>query len=157
MLIIKILLLIALGFITYQDVKDRQIYWFLLPFVGLCAGLIHFVSTLKELFLTSVIVNLIFVSILLLVVLLYTKFKLKTSFKNALGLGDVLFYFAIAFSFSTISFIVIFISALIFSLVLHLTLKSKHKTVPLAGYMSFFFGLTYLSFWFGVIKSVYQI
>jgi len=157
MLVIKVILILVLGFILYQDVKERQVYWFLFPIIALCAGFLFFFKTLSVVFLASIMLNLIFVSILLLVIFFYTKLKLKTNFKQVFGLGDVLFFFAIAGSFSSISFMVIFTSALIFSLAIHLLLKSNVQSVPLAGYMSLFFGLTYLGFWTGLINSVYQI
>ncbi len=157
MLLLKIILILALSFILYQDIKERQVYWFLFPLIGFCAGLLFFFETLRELFFTSVLLNLIFVSILLFVVFLYTKFKLKKTLNNSFGLGDILFFFAISVSFSTVSFITIFSCSLFFSLLIHLIIKSKNTTVPLAGYMSLFFGITYLGFWCGIINSVYQI
>jgi hypothetical protein len=68
-------------------------------------------------------------------------------------------FFVLAFSFSSISFIILFVFGLIFSLVLHLLLKkkSKHSTVPLAGYLSLFFSIAYVSHWGGILKSVYII
>jgi len=158
MLIVKIILIVTLGLILFQDVKERQVYWFLFPLVGFCFGVLHFFKTLPELFYTSVSMNILFTSVLLIIVYLYTKLKLKTNFKNAFGLGDVLFFLMVSFSFSTISFVILFICALIFSLVLHLTLKKQSLTaVPLAGYMSLFFALSYLGHWFGFINSVYSI
>jgi hypothetical protein len=64
---------------------------------------------------------------------------------------------ALAFTFSSVSFLIVFVFGLIFSLVMHLSLKnrSEHKNVPLAGYLSMFFAITYMANWFGVIKSVY--
>lgn len=149
--------MLALGTIWYQDVKERYVYWFLFPVVALCSGLLFFSKTLPELFFTSLLINLFFVNILLLVVYLYSTFKLKTKFEKVFGLGDILLFLAIASSFSTLSFLVIFSSALFFSLTIHLTQKNRHQSVPLAGYMSLFFGLTYLGYWSGLIQSVYQI
>lgn len=157
MLLLKIILTISFGFILYQDIKERQVYWFLFPIVGVCAGFLFFFETLLELFFTAVLLNLVFVSILIFIVFLYSKFKLKTTLNYAFGLGDIFFFFAIACSFSTVSFITIFSCALFFSLLIQIVTKSKNTTVPLAGYMSLFFGITYLGFWCGIINSVYQI
>lgn len=147
---------IVFGAILYQDVKERLVYWFLFPIVALGIGWLFFSNTLPELFLASIIANLMFVSALLLVAFLYSKIKLKMKFDQVIGLGDILFFLAACFSFSTLSFLVVFISALIFSLILHLSVKNKKQSVPLAGYMSLFFGLTYLGHWSGIIHSVYQ-
>jgi hypothetical protein len=158
LLIIKIILVITLGMILFQDIKQRQVYWFLFPLVGVSCGVLHYFKTLPELFYISVGINIVFTSFLLVIVFLYTKFKLKIAFNEAFGLGDVLFFLAVSFSFSTISFVILFICALIFSLVIHLTLKKQSMAVvPLAGYMSLFFALSYLGHWFGFINSVYSI
>ncbi|AUP81628.1 general secretion pathway protein [Flavivirga eckloniae] len=159
MTLIKAILIMALGIIFFQDIKDRMVYWFLFPVVGLCVGILFFLKTLPELFYTSILINLVFVSILLGTVFLYTKFKLKKHFSNAIGIGDVLFLFALIFACESVSFIILLTSALIFSLVLHICLSKKNKsvTVPLAGYMSLFFGITYLGFWFGIIDSLYNV
>lgn len=159
MLFLKIILLGSLGFILYQDVKERQVYWFLFPIIALCTGILFYNNTISELFISASLLNLIFVTVLLIAVYLYSRFKLKTKFNHVFGLGDVLFFFAVCSSFSTISFIVIFSCSLFFSLILHLFLSQNKKslTVPLAGYMSLFFSFIYLGFWTGLIQSVYQI
>ena len=75
------------------------------------------------------------------------------------AIGDVLLLLALTFTFSIITFWVLFVSGLVFSLILHKLLKSgsKFKTVPLAGYLSLFFSITYISNWLGLINSVYAI
>lgn len=157
LLIVKIILILMLGLILFQDLKERQVYWVLLPLVGIFCGVLHYFKTLPELFYMSVGMNILFTSVLLLIVFLYTKFKLKVAFSDAFGLGDVLFFLMVSFSFSTISFVILFICGLIFSLALHLLLKRNSTNVPLAGYMSLFFGFTYLAYWSGLINSVYSI
>ena len=91
---------------------------------------------------------------------LHTKFKLNVPLTQTIGIGDILLFVALTLSFSTVSFIVIFISALIFSLLLHLFRGGKTKlktTVPLAGYMSFFFLMSYLFHWANLTNLVYNI
>ncbi len=158
-IIIKFILIFTLIFILIQDVKERQVYWFLFPIVGLCCGVLYYKSTLPELFQIAILMNAFFVSILLLIVFLYSKFKLKTNLRNTFGLGDVLIFIALSFSFSTVSFLVIFIFSLFFSLALHLVFKKKKKgiTIPLAGYISLFFAFVYISFWIGITNSLYSI
>lgn len=156
--IVKILLVAVLLIIIVQDIKERQVYWFLFPVIGLCCGILHYYKTIPVLFYKSLLMNLIFVSILLSIVFLYARFKLKAKFNTTFGLGDMLLFFTLTVSFSTISFIIIFVFALIFSLVLHLIIKKKaNETVPLAGYMSVFFGFVYLGHWSGFINSVYTV
>jgi len=157
MLIVKIILILTLGFIFYEDVKERQVYWILFPLIAVGCGVLHYFETLPELFFGAVAINLIFVSVLILLVFLYTRYKLKASFNQAFGLGDLLIFLALSFSFSTVTFIILFNCGFLFSVVLHLTIKKNFITVPLAGYMSLFFGLTYLAYWSGFINSVYTI
>jgi hypothetical protein len=158
-MLIKTILILTLGIVWIQDSKERQVYWFLFPIIGGLCGFLFYNSTLTELFLASVALNSVFIFILILIVFLYSTFKLKTAFLSTIGLGDLLFFAGISLSFSTVSFIFIFICALIFSLIMHLIVKRKAiiTTVPLAGYMSLFFLLTYISFWSGFIDDLYVI
>ena len=145
--------------IFYQDLKERMVYWPLFLLVAISCGFLHYKNTYFEIFTISVLMNLVFISILLGVVYLYSNFKLKVGLNESIGIGDILLFVALSFSFSTISFIVIFVFSLIFSLALHLILKKRmtNKTVALAGNMSLFFALTYISYWLGFINSVYNI
>lgn len=145
--------------VVYMDWKERQVYLFLFPLIGLAAGYLFLTNTLKELFYMSVLMNLGLVFILMTTVFLYARYKLKTNMTKTIGLGDVLLLVFLCFTFSTISFIVVLISALVFSLTIHLLLKNKssHFTVPLAGYVSLFFLMTYVAFWSGIIDSLYTI
>ncbi len=158
-LAVKFLLLFSLLIIFFQDIKLRKVYWFLFPLVGVCVGYLHYSNTLPELFLAYSASNLLFVSILLLIVLVYSKLKLKTQFKKVFGFGDILMFIALSFSFAMVSFVYIFICSLIFSLITHLFVKNKKKadSVPLAGYMSIFFFLVFTGYWLGLINSVYSI
>ncbi len=145
--------------IFYQDMKERQVYWFLFPVVALCTGILLYNNMFPELFYTTIIINMVFIIILLSVIFFYSKLKLKRSLSNTFGLGDGLLFFALAFTFSSVTFLVLFVFGLIFSLLIHIVLKknSKFTTVPLAGYLSLFFAITYLGHWSGIIKSIYII
>jgi len=157
MIILKILLIGTLGFIFYQDLKEREVYWFLFPLFGGIGATLFYNNTSPELFYISVAMNFIFISLLLLIVLLYSKLKLKSNFSEVFGLGDALLFIGLTFSFSTISFLIIFVFSLLFTLLLHLSLKqySKIQTVPLAGYISLFFAFAYISHWSGIASSLY--
>lgn len=149
---LKIILLSSFFLILYQDCKDRKVYWFLYPTIGIFSFLIQISFLPIYSGLINVGINLIFVTSLLVVCYLYSAFKLKKNLlQEVFGLGDVLFFVFIAFSFSIVSFFILFIFSLIFSLILHLALQHKQyeKTVPLAGYMSLFFGTVYtISFFY---------
>lgn len=146
MWILKLLLIGVFFLIFFQDSKDRKVYWFLYPIIGVLV----FVLQIKEISLYPALLNaafnLGFVSLLILVCFVYAKLKLRQPFlTEVFGWGDILFFVAIAFSFSIVSFLILFVFALLFSLLLHLVLKRKQtdKTVPLAGNMALFFGVVY--------------
>ena len=146
MWVLKLILIFLLFTILYQDCKDRLVYCFLYPMVGILALVIQYFILPVNSILLNIATNLTLVLFLLLVCYLYTKLR-KMEFNNSFGLGDVLFFVFISFTFSTISFFVLFIFSLFFSLLLHIVFsqKDREKTVPLAGYMSLFFGVV---FWF---------
>ncbi|WP_299550667.1 general secretion pathway protein [Seonamhaeicola sp.] len=159
MLFLKIILILLFGCILYEDLKYRAVHWFLFPLVGVCIGLLFFLNTLPELFLVSVLNNLVFISILFGVIFLYAQLKLKTGIGQVIGLGDILLIMVLVFGCATVSFIVLLTCAFIFALILHLFLSKKQKTVtvPLAGYISLFFGIAFIGSWAGLINSLYLI
>ncbi len=159
MVLIKIALICCFLLVFYQDYKDRQVYWFLFPLIGLFCGVLFYKNTLPELFYNALKLNLAFITVMLLIIALYSKLKLKTSLFKTIGLGDLLLCIALALSFSTIAFIVVFIWALICSLLLHMLLP-KHNSntlVPLAGYMSLFFLAAYIMLWFTQANMLYTL
>lgn len=159
MILCKVILIISFVIVFWQDVKSREVYWFLFPIIGICSGLLYFFNTMPELFLIAFFMNLFFVSILLLVIHLYSRYKLKSSFRASIGSGDIFLFFALSVSFSSVSFITCFILSLCFALVLHLFFNKSYntKTVPLAGYISLFFSLIYMGSWTGLINFLYII
>lgn len=158
-LLLKFSLVVSLLMVSAQDTKERKVYWFLFPIIALCSGVLLYNNMLSHIFYLTIGINYVFVLLLMAIVFLYSKYKLKTSMKNTFGLGDGLLFFALTFTFSNISFLILFVFSLIFSLALHLILKkhSKFRTVPLAGYISLFFSITYLFHWLGFLPSLYSI
>lgn len=141
---LKLILLIVFALVLYQDFKSRLVYWFLYPIIGILAFTIQLHNLPLSIVLTNLGGNLIFVVLILAVSMMYVRFR-KLDFKNTIGIGDVLFFLFIASTFSIVSFLVLFVFSLLFSLILHLVLSNKKEqsTVPLAGYMSLFFGVVY--------------
>lgn len=146
MWILKLLLLAVFSLIFFQDYKDRTVYWFLYPIMGILVLILQIQIIPIDVALINSGFNLLFILFLLVFCYLYARIKLKKSLlQSVLGLGDVLFFIGISFSFSIVSFLVLFVFSLVFSLLLHLVLQHKQteKTVPLAGYMSLFFAAVY--------------
>ena len=157
MLLLKIILIVSFLVVFFQDFKKRLVYWFLFPIIGISSGTLFYNQTLPELFYITLAMNLLFLLSLVFIVFLYARFKLNTLFFNTMGWGDLLLFLALSVSFSTISFIVLFTSALVFALLLHLLFSKNNRdiTVPLAGYMSLFFLSVYLAQWFGNVTILY--
>ncbi len=159
MVLLKILLILCLLSIVYQDFKERYVYLWLLVLTGVLMAYFHFVNSTTATFLNSTILNLSTVLLIIFNLYLYSKFKLKKSLSEALGIGDILFFCVLAIGFSTVNFLVLFTFSSIFSLIIFITLKSKLKqqTVPLAGLQSLFFSFTYLINWVFPIANLYTI
>ncbi len=133
-------LLILFLIIFLQDVKERQVYLFLLISTILLGGFIYLFKTILAVYLINVSINLVFVLLLFCLLKIYSKFKLNKNVFEVIGSGDFLFFIVFAVSFPTVSFFVLFSISLIFSLLLFLILKFKlkSKTVPLAGFQALF-------------------
>ncbi|WP_397301593.1 hypothetical protein [Nonlabens ulvanivorans] len=83
-------------------------------------------------------------SILLFAIFIYARIIKKKDFFSMIGIGDLLLFLVFVFGYEPSEFVVHFTFAMIFSLVVHLIMKSQYKrhlTVPLAGYMAVFFSV----------------
>lgn len=140
-LALKILLVLACALIAFQDFKERMVSWVLFPLVGLILGFLYLAQTSFEQFYPFVFTNMLLITGIVLVLFLYTRYIVRMKFINvSFGLGDLLFFYAFALGFPTITFLILFVSAIIFSLIVFLISKKKDKndTIPLAGLMGFF-------------------
>lgn len=144
---LKIFLIIFLGIIFYQDIKFREVYWFLFPIIGILMSLIFIKATILNYFLLNIYFNIALVSFIVFILFLCSKIVFKKKFLNhSFGLGDLLFFFSFSLGFPSVTFIILFTFSILFSLLMHLILKSQKqiKTVPLAGFMSAFLIFVYL-------------
>ncbi|WP_348712023.1 hypothetical protein [Tenacibaculum sp. 190524A05c] len=74
---------------------------------------------------------------------------------EALGLGDILFFLVFAIGFPVETFLLLFITSLLFSLIIFISLKAKlrHKTVPLAGFQALFlFLILFINLAFDIVN-----
>lgn len=99
------------------------------------------------------------IGILLLVIYLYAKIIMKRAFFETIGLGDLLLFIALAFSFSPATFMILFVFSILFSLLFYLIIlkNNKTQTIPLAGTISLFFSLILLINWIGFYDTLYLI
>ncbi|MNQ31803.1 hypothetical protein D3C85_451840 [compost metagenome] len=141
---LKLILILVFLIVLYQDFNNRLVYWFLYPIIGVLAFAIQLYNLPVTIVFFNLGVNLLFVTLILGVSYLYVKYR-NLDFKNAIGIGDILFFVFISCTFSIVSFLILFVFALLFSLILHFVLSNKkeQQTVPLAGYMSLFFSAVY--------------
>jgi len=131
--------------------------WLLITVI-LLVGYLHFYHSSLQPFLWSATLNILIVAIIIFILFLYSKLKLKRPLKDAFGLGDFLFFLAIAIGFPTITFAVLFSFSLFFSLTLFLIIKKslKEKTAPLAGLQALFLSLIFLLHWTFNFMNLYQ-
>lgn len=147
MIVQKIVLLIVLSIVFWQDYTNRLVHWFWYPLVGVLGFWIqtHYVDL--SMILVNSTVNLLLIVTVLSVLWVYSKLILKKRLINeGIGIGDILLFVFLSFCFSIISFFVLFVFSLLFSLLIHLLLKKNYtntETIPLAGYMALFFSIIY--------------
>ncbi len=160
MLLVKILSLVVLAAIAYQDLSDRKVYTFVFPVLIGLLGYLHYQSVEIITFISAICINIAMLTIIIGLLYLYTIVKIKRPFfEEVFGMGDVLFFVALAIGFPTMTFIILFVFSLIFSLLVWLVLKkrAKHDSVPLAGYMSIFFGVLFIMQWVTNSLTLYLI
>lgn len=140
-LTLKIVLVLLCALIAFQDFKERMVSWILFPLVGLILGFLYVLQTSFEQFYPFVFTNMLLVTGIVLVLFLYTRYIARMQFLNvSFGLGDLLFFYAFALGFPTITFLILFVAAIVFSLIVFVITKRKaaNDTIPLAGLMGFF-------------------
>lgn len=136
-ILLYIIISLSLISILIQDLKHRQIH-VLLPVVIL-------VSTVLLLLIESrfdyrvLLYNIIFFLLIFFFLIIYMSIKNKAflnPFMHYFGLGDVVYFIAIAPIFILKNYIIFFILSMLFSIVLQQLFikKMKEDTVPLAGF-----------------------
>ena len=145
--------------ITYQDIRERQIYVVLLLSLALLLASIHYVMWGNwYLFTLNVALNLILVCGIISLLYLVTKWLLKKPFlDHAFGTGDLLLFLALALAHPTFTFVILLVGALLFALLISLVLKRTDKEIPLAGYMCLFYTLVWGLAWLPGFPSLYTL
>ena len=141
MRIVFIGLLLCLLLVFFQDWKYRRIHVGLPLAIALCS--IYIIHHENRFLLKSIAFNLSFLGLTLSILTIYMSVKNKqfsNPFQNYFGIGDLLFYAAIAPLFLLQNYILFFILSMIFAIALQLGLKKiiKEDTVPLAGFSALF-------------------
>ena len=159
-ILINALIIGSLSIIAFQDFKERKVWFFLFPLFGILGGLLFYRSSHLSFFWISIALNLIIVMVIIFMNYLISKFLFKKDFfKEAIGLGDLLFFVCFTCCFPTMTFVYLFVFSILFTLILFWKLnkmrKSEYSTVPLAGSMGLFLIAIYVSHWAGIYQSIY--
>ncbi len=159
MIAAKIILIGSFLIMLKQDVKHREIDMLYPILMAISGFYLNFQNNYLIELVYITLLNLCFLGLYVVLGLLVVKHVLKLKAKQAIGSGDILLFAAAAFCFPTVSFIVLFVFSMLFSLGLFFLTrhKSQHKTIPLAGFMCAFFGIAYLSYWLGLTPDLYLI
>ncbi len=153
-------LLITLGIILIvlfiQDITYRLVHISILILLFIVTTIYWYLNSFN---IQQLLFNIAFVSINMVSLKLYTLMTKKEKTEDliyGLGLGDILFFIAITPLFSTINYILFFISGLLLSMVIHLlvSLQNKHKLIPLAGYLAIYL-ICYIGYFKFSNKNIY--
>lgn len=148
MLLLQLFTLICLGFICYQDIRYRAVYWICFPV--LCV-LLFFLkenhSGIKD-SLTDTVYGMLFFGAQLLLLWIYFSIKHKKSVnitRQYLGWGDILFLIVITFYLSPVNYILFYVGSLILVLIYTLTrqflIQKDNPEIPLAGLQALLLGI----------------
>ena len=166
--VLKIIVMASLLAILCQDIKDRSVYWWLFLITATGFATLHIFSVGALQFAIHSVVNVAVILLILLILWGYARLIMRVDgLQDVFGLGDILFLFALAVGFSTVSFITFFVFGLIFSLSVHMllgftlsrkrNLNKKETTVPLAGYLALFFSGVLVVHWVGLYDNLYTL
>lgn len=138
---LTLFLVLVLIAVLFQDMKKRTIHIILPILIFAIALIINYYTIILTT--ESILYNAFFIIINITGLIIYYSIKSKkfvNPIDNFIGLGDILFFFALTPLFNFKPFILFFITGLIFSLIVHsiINLFKSVKTIPLAGYLSLF-------------------
>lgn len=137
-----------------------MVSWILFPLAGLGMGYLYFIHSDIHVYTVLIFTNLLIVTAVISILYLYTKHLRGMEFLNvSFGLGDILFFVALAVGFPTITFLILFVSSILFSLLIFFVIKNGRdfKNAPLAGLMSVFLIGTYVISSFPAMPSLYYL
>lgn len=152
LLFLTIAIILFLVIITYQDFKERKISWLSIPALVLFFSWYAVIDlgSWRDYFL-NVTFNLLFIAIQLSTLFIYFSIKagkFTNLINSKIGIGDILFFVALTFAFTTVNFILFYVGSLsiitISFLFAKLFFKNVSPQIPLAGAMAAILILWYL-------------
>jgi hypothetical protein len=148
MIICDIILLIFLIIIAVQDIRNREVSWYLFP-MAFSVILVKALSMLpyEELFF-NFSMNLMFIGLQLIVLFSFYAMKNKkfiNIINKYIGIGDLIFFVLLCAGFSPLVFgcylVASFLFAIIAFYVVNIFIKKSISTIPLAGGLALSYSL----------------
>lgn len=143
LVLFSFLLVLTLFMIFIQDYKDRAVhlFYFITTF-----ALAVVIAVYQKQVLNQIIYSVVFLFLNFLCLKLYFKLKKVALPKDlsfgGLAIGDVVFLIVIIPLFDFYNYLIFFVSGMLFSLILHFSVKlfkkEENQTVPLAGYLALY-------------------
>jgi hypothetical protein len=144
-MLLRLLTIVVLLIIVYDDLRYRSVRLFLFPALALLLAYGKIMSSLLSQVALYAVVNMFYVSMTLAVCYVYLIVRRKGSLFAWIGMGDVLLLICLSMWFDPIQFIFFNTISITAALLIHLVLINYFKslkidhTIPLAGYQSLFF------------------
>ena len=134
----KIVLIIILLLVFFQDIKYRRVHillFLLLGLIGLLLCILIGLCVSLDLLFSFLFIISTMASLWLYLSIIHKNIVNLT--KGFIGEGDILFFVVIIPLFSFERYVFFFIMGLFLSVIIHLLFsKNKQQTIPLAGYLS---------------------
>ena len=139
MLILLVIEILLLGFIAFQDIKDKQVHVALFLLLGIVFITHNIVFGMHASFFRHTAINLGFLLLETGLLFMYVWFRKRTArhFLSLLGLGDIVFFVLLALLLSPLNFIAFFMGTLmlviLFYGIRHFLFANADNRIPLAG------------------------
>ena len=141
--VIDIYLFACLSIIAYQDFKQRQIFWFLIPLLFVGFVLKALLSDSSGALFTNSLFNFVFIALQFVFLSIYISIRngrIINIVNTHIGLGDVLFLLVGCTAFSPLNYIIFYlvsscVTLLGFGIYTFFSKRSSPE-IPLAGAMS---------------------
>lgn len=148
--ILKVAVIISLVILFIQDIKRREVSFYLLLTSFLLVLALGLSSSIN---IVDLGFNTLFIILqvgFLLAYLFFSRRKPMQLFKIFLGLGDILFWLVPALYFKPVEFILFSLVcylAIVLGYGIMLIIKKKSTTIPLAGFMALFMAVYVVASW----------
>jgi hypothetical protein len=162
MIFLKILLLLSLFFIAYEDFRYRAISLYAIVTLLALAVTYSFLLQNIKMAIQSVLINLVIITFQFALTWIYFivfQRHRKGFLNKKLGVGDLLFYIPVLFLFSPLNFIffhILSLSLVLCGFALYKAFVKPVKTIPLAGGLSVIFSGVLLISWIFPTVNLYD-